>query len=126
MAPPQREVRAAHTDATVTVYQAYAPEIGVPAAEAGRFPAAWKRDRMTWVTKPRSQTPSVAERRRPGRGLAFPHTSSRRMPRSASQAEHSSGTARCAASRTSRRGAGAHGPTRSRSMSDCAGRVSLR
>lgn len=53
MAPPQREVRAAHTDATVTVYQAYAPEIGVPAAEAGRFPAAWKRDRMTWI-KPRS------------------------------------------------------------------------
>ncbi|MFE0490800.1 DUF4291 domain-containing protein [Streptomyces griseoaurantiacus] len=49
MAPPQREVRAAHTAATVTVYQAYAPEIGVPAAEAGRFPAAWKRDRMTWV-----------------------------------------------------------------------------
>ncbi|MFH9131494.1 DUF4291 domain-containing protein [Streptomyces griseoaurantiacus] len=49
MAPPQREVRAAHTDATVTVYQAYAPEIGVPAAEAGRFPAAWKRDRMTWI-----------------------------------------------------------------------------
>lgn len=56
MAPPQREVRAAHTDATVTVYQAYAPEIGVPAAEAGRFPAAWKRDRMTWVIKPRLQT----------------------------------------------------------------------
>lgn len=33
----------------MTVYQAYAPEIGVPAARDGRFPAAWKRDRMTWV-----------------------------------------------------------------------------
>ncbi|GAA3634982.1 DUF4291 domain-containing protein [Streptomyces chitinivorans] len=31
------------------MYQAYAPEIGVPAARDGRFPAAWKRDRMTWV-----------------------------------------------------------------------------
>jgi len=33
----------------VTVYQAYAPEIGLPAARGGRFPAAWKRDRMTWI-----------------------------------------------------------------------------
>ncbi len=31
-------------------------EIGLPAARDGRFPAAWKRDRMTWVIKPRSQT----------------------------------------------------------------------
>lgn len=33
----------------MTVYQAYRPEIGGPAARDGRFPAAWKRDRMTWV-----------------------------------------------------------------------------
>ncbi|MGW0700751.1 DUF4291 domain-containing protein, partial [Streptomyces sp. NPDC002867] len=25
------------------------PGIGLPAARAGRFPAAWKRDRMTWI-----------------------------------------------------------------------------
>ncbi|OEJ26816.1 hypothetical protein AR457_22530 [Streptomyces agglomeratus] len=46
---PMREIRALHTDTTVTVYQAYAPAIGVPTARDGRFPAAWKRDRMTWI-----------------------------------------------------------------------------
>lgn len=45
-----------HTDSTVTGYQAYAPEIGLPAAREGRFPAVWKRDRMTWVVKARSRT----------------------------------------------------------------------
>lgn len=49
MRQPQHEVRAVHTASTVTVYQAYAPEIGLPAAREGRFPAAWKRDRMTWI-----------------------------------------------------------------------------
>jgi hypothetical protein len=49
MAEPQREIRAAHTASTVTVYQAYSPEIGLPAVRDGRFPAAWKRDRMTWI-----------------------------------------------------------------------------
>ncbi|MEV5980287.1 DUF4291 domain-containing protein [Streptomyces sp. NPDC052114] len=43
------EIRAVHTDSTITVYQAYAPRLGVPAAREGRFPAAWKRDRMTWI-----------------------------------------------------------------------------
>ncbi|MEW2391556.1 DUF4291 domain-containing protein [Streptomyces venezuelae] len=42
-------IRALHTDKTITVYQAYAPELGLPAARTGRFPAAWKRDRMTWI-----------------------------------------------------------------------------
>lgn len=51
--PPQRAIRALHTDTTITVYQAYAPELGLPAARDGRFPAAWKRTRMTWI-KPRS------------------------------------------------------------------------
>ncbi|MFF8411554.1 DUF4291 domain-containing protein [Streptomyces omiyaensis] len=46
---PERRVRALHTDTTVTVYQAYPPEIGLPAARDGRFPAPWKRDRMTWI-----------------------------------------------------------------------------
>lgn len=49
MQQPQREVRAVHTASTVTVYQAYSPEIGLPAIREGRFPAAWKRDRMTWI-----------------------------------------------------------------------------
>ncbi|MFI1471955.1 DUF4291 domain-containing protein [Streptomyces wuyuanensis] len=49
MEEPQRRIRALHTPATVTVYQAYSPEIGVPAVRQGRFPAAWKRDRMTWI-----------------------------------------------------------------------------
>ncbi|MET9291580.1 DUF4291 domain-containing protein [Streptomyces sp. NPDC003077] len=44
-----RQVRALHTDTTITVYQAYRPGLGVPAARDGRFPAAWKRDRMTWI-----------------------------------------------------------------------------
>ncbi|GAA3853619.1 DUF4291 domain-containing protein [Streptomyces sedi] len=46
---PAREIRAVYTDETVTVYQAYGPHIGLPAARDGRFPAAWKRERMTWV-----------------------------------------------------------------------------
>ncbi|WP_431983515.1 DUF4291 domain-containing protein [Streptomyces qinglanensis] len=46
---PPRRIRALHSASTVTVYQAYAPRLGVPAARDGRFPAAWKRDRMTWI-----------------------------------------------------------------------------
>ncbi|MFD8299802.1 DUF4291 domain-containing protein [Streptomyces bauhiniae] len=46
---PKFRIRAAHTPTTITVYQAYRPEIGVPAARAGRFPAAWSRSRMTWI-----------------------------------------------------------------------------
>ncbi|MFJ6634669.1 DUF4291 domain-containing protein [Streptomyces sp. NPDC091376] len=49
MEEPQRGIRAAYSDSTITVYQAYRPEIGQPAAREGRFPAAWKRDRMTWI-----------------------------------------------------------------------------
>lgn len=46
---PSRRIRALYTEATVTVYQAYSPALGVPAARDGRFPAAWKRERMTWI-----------------------------------------------------------------------------
>jgi hypothetical protein len=46
---PARRIRARHTPTTVTVYQAYAPALGGPAARDGRFPPAWKRDRMTWI-----------------------------------------------------------------------------
>ncbi|MFF1304024.1 DUF4291 domain-containing protein [Streptomyces sp. NPDC058307] len=49
MEQPQRGIRAAYADTTITVYQAYAPEIGLPAVREGRFPAGWKRDRMTWI-----------------------------------------------------------------------------
>jgi hypothetical protein len=49
MSEPRYQIRALHTASTVTMYQAYAPEIGLPAAEQGHFPAAWKTDRMTWI-----------------------------------------------------------------------------
>ncbi|MFE7772993.1 DUF4291 domain-containing protein [Streptomyces sp. NPDC057445] len=49
MTPPNQQIRAVHTDTTITVYQAYDPAIGIPAARDGRFPASWKRDRMTWI-----------------------------------------------------------------------------
>jgi len=49
MEEPQRRIRALHTATTVTVYQAYSAVIGRPALREGRFPAAWKRDRMTWI-----------------------------------------------------------------------------
>ncbi|MFD6948527.1 hypothetical protein A6A08_18585 [Nocardiopsis sp. TSRI0078] len=46
---PRHQIRARYTDTAVTVYQAYSPSIGLPAARDGRFPSAWKRDRMTWI-----------------------------------------------------------------------------
>ncbi|MFE7755774.1 DUF4291 domain-containing protein [Streptomyces sp. NPDC057429] len=49
MSTPRHQIRALHTATTVTVYQAYSPALGLPAARDGRFPAAWKRDRMTWI-----------------------------------------------------------------------------
>ncbi|MFC7908826.1 DUF4291 domain-containing protein [Streptomyces nigra] len=49
MAESKYQIRSLHTGSTVTVYQAYSPEIGLPAARDGRFPGAWKRDRMTWI-----------------------------------------------------------------------------
>ncbi|MFF7887390.1 DUF4291 domain-containing protein [Streptomyces sp. NPDC007896] len=49
MEEPLRGIRALHTASTITVYQAYSPEIGMPAVRQGRFTAAWKRDRMTWI-----------------------------------------------------------------------------
>ncbi|MEU9332300.1 DUF4291 domain-containing protein [Streptomyces sp. NPDC048290] len=49
MERPQREIRASYSASTITVYQAYRPELGLAAAREGRFPAAWQRDRMTWI-----------------------------------------------------------------------------
>jgi len=46
---PRHQVRARYSANTITVYQAYRPEIGLAAAHDGRFPDTWDRDRMTWV-----------------------------------------------------------------------------
>ncbi|MDH6113252.1 hypothetical protein P3T36_001863 [Kitasatospora sp. MAP12-15] len=48
-AVPLRQIRAAHTATSVTVYQAYRPEIGDYAAQHGGFPESWSRSRMTWI-----------------------------------------------------------------------------
>jgi hypothetical protein len=45
----EREVRALFDDETITVYQAYAPEIAEPALAAGTLVPPFKRDRMTWI-----------------------------------------------------------------------------
>lgn len=45
----RRQVRGQFTDRTITVYQAYPPEIATRAVTAGRFVAPFKRDRMTWI-----------------------------------------------------------------------------
>ncbi|WFE25044.1 DUF4291 domain-containing protein [Solwaraspora sp. WMMD791] len=49
MSVPYRQIRAAFDEQTVTVYQAYTPEIAAPAVAAGRFVPPFKRERMTWI-----------------------------------------------------------------------------
>ncbi len=49
MHPPGREIRARFDDRTITVYQAFLPEIAEPAARTGRFGAGFSLDRMTWI-----------------------------------------------------------------------------
>ena len=44
-----RLIRAAYDDQTITVYQAYGPQIAEPAVRAGTFTGAFSRDRMTWI-----------------------------------------------------------------------------
>lgn len=46
---PIRQIRAAQTDTSLTVYQAYSPAIALPALEAGRFVPPFRRNRMTWI-----------------------------------------------------------------------------
>lgn len=48
-AAPNRQIRASYDDSTITVYQAYSPAIGRPAAANGRFGGGFKRERMTWI-----------------------------------------------------------------------------
>ena len=42
-------IRAAFTPQTVRVYQAYSPEIAMPALTAGRFVSPFSMNRMTWI-----------------------------------------------------------------------------
>ncbi|TDC84674.1 DUF4291 domain-containing protein [Micromonospora sp. KC606] len=49
MSVPARQIRARYSADTITVYQAYPPQIALPAVAAGRFVAPFKRDRMTWI-----------------------------------------------------------------------------
>ncbi|MFF5217492.1 DUF4291 domain-containing protein [Micromonospora sp. NPDC000442] len=49
MSVPIRQIRARYSTDTITVYQAYPPQIALPAVAAGRFVAPFKRDRMTWI-----------------------------------------------------------------------------
>jgi hypothetical protein len=42
-------IRAAYTADTITVYQAYGPEIAERAVAAGTFVSPFSRDRMTWI-----------------------------------------------------------------------------
>jgi hypothetical protein len=46
---PDREVRAEFSAETITVYQAYGPDIASPAVAAGTFVPPFKRERMTWI-----------------------------------------------------------------------------
>ena len=47
--PALHEIRADFDATTITVYQAYAPDIALPAAAAGRFVPPFSRGRMTWI-----------------------------------------------------------------------------
>ncbi|MEU7798975.1 DUF4291 domain-containing protein [Micromonospora arborensis] len=49
MSVPACQIRARYSADTITVYQAYPPQIALPAVAAGRFVAPFKRDRMTWI-----------------------------------------------------------------------------
>jgi hypothetical protein len=44
-----RAIRAKQTPSTITVYQAYSPEIADPAIKAQTFVPPFSRDRMTWI-----------------------------------------------------------------------------
>ena len=49
MSVPARQIRAAHDDATLVVYQAFRPAIADAALRAGRFVPPFSFDRMTWI-----------------------------------------------------------------------------
>jgi uncharacterized protein DUF4291 len=45
----EREIRAAYDDSTIRVYQAFSPEIAMPALKARRFVPPFRLSRMTWI-----------------------------------------------------------------------------
>ncbi|WP_044204918.1 DUF4291 domain-containing protein [Flammeovirga sp. OC4] len=45
----EKEVRAVFDQETITVYQAYRPEIAIPAVKYQKFVSPFKLDRMTWI-----------------------------------------------------------------------------
>lgn len=49
MLVPAHQIRARYSTDTITVYQAYPPQIALPAVTTGRFVAPFKRERMTWI-----------------------------------------------------------------------------
>ncbi|WP_283136795.1 DUF4291 domain-containing protein [Rhizohabitans arisaemae] len=49
MNTPYRQIRAAYTADSITVYQAYDPAISEPAIAARRFVEPFRRNRMTWI-----------------------------------------------------------------------------
>jgi len=49
IASPQRQIRAAFSQNTITVYQAYSHEIATPSLLAGRLVPPFSRERMTWI-----------------------------------------------------------------------------
>ncbi|MFD7642209.1 DUF4291 domain-containing protein [Kitasatospora sp. NPDC059795] len=46
---PKKQIRARYDDGTVTVYQAFRPEIADAAVADGRWPDTFRHDRMTWI-----------------------------------------------------------------------------
>jgi hypothetical protein len=44
-----KQIRAIYDEKTIRVYQAYSPEIALPALEAGTFVSPFKMSRMTWI-----------------------------------------------------------------------------
>ncbi len=46
---PEHVIRAAYSECTVRVYQAYRPEIAMSALAAGRFVPPFRMGRMTWI-----------------------------------------------------------------------------
>ncbi|GAA1301352.1 hypothetical protein Psi02_28570 [Planotetraspora silvatica] len=49
MSVPYRQIRAAYSEESITVYQAYDPAVAGPAVAAQRFVPPFKRERMTWI-----------------------------------------------------------------------------
>ncbi|KAJ5368446.1 uncharacterized protein N7496_008206 [Penicillium cataractarum] len=83
-----RAIRATYTPTTITVYQAYSPEIANPALKAQTFQPPFSRTRMTWIkpsflwmayrcgwaTKPRQERVLAIEMTRKGFEWALQHS----------------------------------------------------